>query len=130
MSKKAFCITALWLSNIVLLVHITLPHHHHEDATICFSHSHHQQQSNNPHPEKCCFIDQMYITEGNHSKNICRSHNNCTCESTNYALIPTILRIPDPIDEPFIDFGTDSYILLFYLDLIAQSNGWRAPPVC
>ena len=130
MSKKAFCITALWLSNILLLAHLALPHHHHGDGTICFSHSHHQEQSNNPNPEKCCFIDSIYLSESDHSKNICRLHIHCACGSVDYALIPNILSISDDVDEPLIGYEQNTLVLLFYPHLIALANGWRAPPVC
>ena len=138
MTKKAVCFTALWLSNILLLVHIALPHHHHGEEEICFLSSccqdneeaHHHEQDGIPSSEKCCTIDNVYTSANNDTKIACCDHENCSCGQWLYAIVPNILNTCDFVENTTIYFRQNPYIILFYADFVAQSVGLRAPPVC
>ena len=146
MSKKAVCCTVLWLANTLLLLHAAVPHHHHGDTVICFLNSHckeshevhnHEQHApyNDEHSEtpcsaKCCSIDNIYMSEGNSTKNVCRSHINCDCGQVIYALIPCILNTSVFSDDIVSHSQQKPDIPLFYTDFVSQSVGLRAPPVC
>jgi len=146
MMKKIVCFTALWIANILLVAHIAIPHHHHENVGICFFNTHctdskeaHHHKKNdthnhehegNPFSEKCCIIDNVYFSTQNNIKIACRSHTNCNCGQTLYALISETLHIHDFVDDIVIHFRQNPYVPLFYSEFISQSIGLRAPPAC
>ena len=138
MIKKAVCFTALWLANILLLVHIVLPHHHHGEREICFFDScckdsekaHHHEQNDIPSSGKCCTIDNIYYSTINDTKIACCDHENCSCGQWLYAVIPNILNTCGFIENTTFHFRQNPHALLFYSDFVAQSNGLRAPPAC
>ena len=130
MSNKAVCCTALLFANILLLVHVVVPHHHHEGVIACFNTSHNHEHPTNPSPEKCCFIDNIYIFEDSNTKNISRSLVNFDGGPVEYSFILNRLLIQVFTNQTGVPFRQNPYVPIFYSDYVSQSNGLRAPPAC
>ncbi|MCL1849867.1 MAG: hypothetical protein FWF70_00400 [Bacteroidetes bacterium] len=138
MIKKVVYYTALWVANILLLVHIALPHHHHGETKICFFNScckdseeeHHHEQDEVPSSGKCCTIDNIYFSTTNDTKIARCDHENCSCGQWLHAVVPTVLNTCSFVENPATHFREKPYIPLFYAAFVSQSVGLRAPPVC
>lgn len=131
--KRIICLSILLFANIILLVHVAVPHHGHGNLEICFSDHHEhsdsqtQEHESSAFPHHCC-IDHFYQPAHNSVKITCRSHTNCDCGQTLYALIPNALYRADFVDKTQIHCRQNPYVPLFYSDFVSRSIGLRAPP--
>ena len=142
--KRAIAWSFLLLANIALLAHSVVPHHHHHHSfAACFQTSHctdceeaskpscdsdRHRQNDQCKTEECQLLREMYLRIDPNKTEVDSSHDH---EIQN--LVWFLFSIHPMVEINGLEglpFRQNSCLPLFYTDFAAQSNGWRAPPVC
>ena len=140
--KKAITFSFLLLANIVLLVHVSIPHHHHDKAAVCFlathcadseeTHKHAPdsgcQQHDDGNTIEECPLKAVYVRLENNKLLVDLSLENDFQYPVLFLL--SINPIDKMVDLKGLPFRQNPYLLPCYTDHISQSLGLRAPPVC
>ena len=140
--KRAIALSFFWLANIILLVHVVVPHHHHDLSTVCFLLSHcagneetHKhasdsdcQQHDDENSREECPLKNVYVKLEN-SKFFVDLNLDKHFQYPVLVLFPvkSIVKITDSGNLPF---RQKPCLLSYCTEFIARSSGWRAPPAC
>ena len=135
MFKKAFSISILLFTSVILLVHTVVPHHYHEETGLCFylhcidSKEAHKHENNDLHEHQhegnpyvdICIIDENYALSVKNIKNtIVLPVLKCIFENTNsYICLNSNIAV---------SFRQIPCLPLFYPEFISRAIGLRAPP--
>jgi len=138
--KRAFAISFLLISNMILLAHAVIPHHYHHqipDITWNFLHkSDTTHPANQPADSNCpihgveedCFLKKIGVRFD--SKELMLSSMD-----VDFELFPFLVslfsdfRIPDIFDLVNLPLNQKPYLLSIHIDFISHSPGLRAPPI-
>jgi len=124
--RKVVALSLLILANIIILAHITIPHHHHNGfvVLICdFSATNDAKE----HLTEECILDEFYFRSD--------SSQNSFLSSVFYIEgFPVICNVVTSQLEiqnyDNLTFRRKPYFLSYHTEYISQSLGLRAPPVC
>jgi hypothetical protein len=140
MLKKRFCITLMFIANILLLAHSVIPHHHHNGIPHFewFTSTEHHSDGDGECHDCCCHhenggtcpfeqsIDAVYETKDDCSNVLCAVHNHHPG-----MLLQAILGT-DPYDFSLapenISPKEPPYLISYHCDYAGSGTGLRAPP--
>ena len=139
--KKAISLFFLLLANVIILVHIAIPHIHHSNTVVCFGVTHceeHDEAHSHSHDTGChthddgegleeCPLKEQYVRFENITSLADYGLHNVQYPVLFLFAINLVVEITDLEGLPF---RQNPYVPLFYSEFISQSIGLRAPPVC
>ncbi len=144
MAKRFGTIFLTSIINIIILIHVVIPHHHHGDVPCfkqdieqsCCSHDHndsdHHNCTSHQHSDKdgsCCMFEKVLLLNGQNEKN---EHQCDVCmHNHNNQLIQAVLLVFKY--EFYIPEGdwteNPPYLITYHSIDASRISGLRAPPI-